>query len=61
MRLVEKSPYLHPIRHAERRDFTAEDLGRGSPVLAEAISRMRRGRVLRAPGFDGQFGCNRCH
>ncbi|MHC1712031.1 MAG: UvrD-helicase domain-containing protein [Solidesulfovibrio sp.] len=38
------------------RETPIEDLGRVNSILAEAISRMRRGRVLRDPGFDGQFG-----
>jgi len=34
-----------------------EDIARfGSPVLVEAIARMRRGQVIRRPGFDGQYG-----
>jgi uncharacterized protein (TIGR00375 family) len=33
-----------------------EDIGRVNPVMAEALGRMRRGRVLRDPGFDGQYG-----
>jgi len=28
----------------------------GSPQLAEAISRMRKGKVSIAPGFDGEYG-----
>ncbi len=28
----------------------------GSPLLAEAVSRVRQGKVIRRPGFDGQFG-----
>ncbi|MCL7488573.1 MAG: UvrD-helicase domain-containing protein, partial [Desulfobulbaceae bacterium] len=33
------------------------DLERGSsPVLAEAIQRMRSGNVIRRPGYDGEFG-----
>jgi len=37
-----------------------EDLSRvGSPLLAEAISRMRSGRVIRQFGFDGQYGAIR--
>ena len=28
----------------------------GSPIVAEALSRMRQGRVIRDPGFDGQYG-----
>jgi PHP family Zn ribbon phosphoesterase len=27
-----------------------------SPLLGEAISRMRSGRVVRQPGYDGEFG-----
>ncbi len=33
-----------------------EDLGRVSPLLAEGVSRMRKGEVRRDPGYDGQFG-----
>jgi DNA helicase-2/ATP-dependent DNA helicase PcrA len=34
-----------------------EDLARhGSALLAEAMSRMRQGRVIRQAGFDGQYG-----
>ncbi len=38
------------------RDAPLEDIGRISTPLAEGIGRMRRGRVLRTPGFDGQYG-----
>jgi len=38
------------------RDAPPEELARVNPALAEAVSRMRRGRVLRDPGFDGQYG-----
>ncbi|MFU2208206.1 UvrD-helicase domain-containing protein [Solidesulfovibrio sp. C21] len=38
------------------REAPAEEIGRVSTALAEAVSRMRRGRVLRTPGFDGQYG-----
>ncbi len=38
------------------RRVPAEDLARVDTIAAEAISRMRRGRVLREPGFDGQYG-----
>ena len=38
------------------RDTPAEDLARVNGNLAEAVTRMRRGRVFRDPGFDGQFG-----
>ncbi len=34
-----------------------EEISRkGSSLLSEAISRMRDGRVIRRPGFDGQYG-----
>ena len=34
-----------------------EDIARaGSSLLAEGISRMRAGRVMRRAGFDGQYG-----
>lgn len=34
-----------------------EDISRtGQPLLAEAISRLRRGEVIREAGFDGEFG-----
>jgi len=38
------------------RETPVEDLARVNSVLAEAIGRMRRGRVYRDPGFDGQYG-----
>ncbi len=28
----------------------------GSPLLAEAITRLRAGRVIRQPGYDGEYG-----
>lgn len=34
----------------------AEIESAGSPQLAEAISRMRKGKVSIAPGFDGEYG-----
>lgn len=33
-------------------DIAAAD----TPVLAEAITRLRAGRVIREPGYDGQYG-----
>lgn len=33
-----------------------EDIAKVSSALAEGIGRMRRGDVLRAPGYDGNFG-----
>ena len=39
-----------------------EDLSRkASPVLAEAIQRLRTGRVIRKPGYDGEFGVIRVY
>ena len=38
------------------RKVPGEDLSRISPPLAEGIERMRKGRVIRTPGFDGQYG-----
>ncbi len=38
-------------------DVSLDDIGRaGTPLLQEAISRMREGRVHIAPGYDGEFG-----
>jgi uncharacterized protein (TIGR00375 family) len=38
-------------------DIPLEDIERaGSPLLKEAISRMRKGNVYIAPGFDGEYG-----
>ncbi len=33
-----------------------EDLRKFSPLLAEGVSRMRRGEVFKQPGYDGRFG-----
>lgn len=38
------------------RETPEEDLRRVNATLAEAVRRMRRGKVLREPGFDGQYG-----
>ncbi len=38
------------------RETPVEDIAKVNTVMAEAIRRMRRGRVLRAAGFDGQYG-----
>lgn len=39
------------------RSAAVEDLARsGIPLLAEAIERMRSGRVIFDPGYDGEFG-----
>ncbi|MGE4299841.1 MAG: UvrD-helicase domain-containing protein [Desulfovibrionaceae bacterium] len=37
-------------------DTPLEDIARVSRPLAEGLGRMRRGQVLRKPGFDGEFG-----
>ncbi|MGQ9575528.1 MAG: UvrD-helicase domain-containing protein [Thermoguttaceae bacterium] len=45
-------PELFILEHAP-----LEQIARaGWPLLAEAIRRMRQGRVMRQPGFDGQYG-----
>ena len=33
-----------------------EEISHNSPILGEAIGRMRSGRVIRHPGYDGEFG-----
>ena len=38
------------------RDAPLEVVGKMSTLLAEGISRMRRGEVLREPGYDGSYG-----
>jgi uncharacterized protein (TIGR00375 family) len=38
------------------RETPPEDLARVNGLFAEAVTRMRRGRVYREPGFDGQYG-----
>src|SRR5262245_9813511 len=38
-------------------DVPVEDIGRaGSSLLAEAITRLRAGNVIRDPGYDGEYG-----
>jgi len=38
---------------------TLDEIDRAAPLLAEAVSRIRGGRVLRQPGYDGEFGAIR--
>ena len=33
-----------------------EEIGHEAPLLGEALARMRSGRVIRKPGFDGEYG-----
>jgi DNA helicase-2/ATP-dependent DNA helicase PcrA len=33
-----------------------EEISRQSPILGEAVGRIRRGQVVRKPGFDGEYG-----
>jgi ATP-dependent DNA helicase UvrD/PcrA len=33
-----------------------DEIREASPILGEAIGRMRAGRVIRRPGFDGEYG-----
>ncbi|GAA0529770.1 UvrD-helicase domain-containing protein [Saccharopolyspora thermophila] len=37
-------------------DVPLEELRRSDPAVAEAIGRLRDGRVLRNPGYDGEYG-----
>ncbi|MTD59319.1 AAA family ATPase [Amycolatopsis sp. RM579] len=38
------------------RDVPAEDLETRSPLLGEAVRRLRRGDVIREAGYDGEYG-----
>ncbi|MEU4448643.1 UvrD-helicase domain-containing protein [Actinosynnema sp. NPDC050801] len=38
------------------RDVPADDIAVHSPLLAEAVTRLRRGEVVRDPGYDGEYG-----
>ncbi|MDR3640648.1 MAG: UvrD-helicase domain-containing protein [Humidesulfovibrio sp.] len=38
------------------REAPLADIGRASTVLAEAVERMRAGKVLRSSGYDGEYG-----
>jgi DNA helicase II / ATP-dependent DNA helicase PcrA len=37
-------------------DVPIDDIKGHSPLLAEAIDRLRRGEVIREPGYDGEYG-----
>ncbi|MFZ5774420.1 MAG: UvrD-helicase domain-containing protein [Thermodesulfobacteriota bacterium] len=37
-------------------DTPTEEIATVSPVLAEAVGRVRAGKVIRTPGYDGEFG-----
>jgi len=38
-------------------DVPVEDIAAaGAPMLAEAVTRLRRGEVIRQPGYDGEYG-----
>jgi PHP family Zn ribbon phosphoesterase len=37
-------------------EMPVEDVARSSPLLGEAVSRLRQGRVIRNPGYDGEYG-----
>ncbi|MFA6465426.1 MAG: UvrD-helicase domain-containing protein, partial [Desulfurivibrionaceae bacterium] len=37
-------------------DTPIEEINRMSPVMGEAVARIRAGRVIRTPGYDGEFG-----
>ena len=38
------------------RDVPEEDIRKVNPLLAEGVMRIRRGEVLRQPGYDGEYG-----
>jgi uncharacterized protein (TIGR00375 family) len=40
-------------------DVPAEDIAAHSSLLAEAVTRMRRGEVIREAGYDGEYGAIR--
>jgi uncharacterized protein (TIGR00375 family) len=51
-RLLERlGPELFILREAP-----LADISRAAPVLAEAMERMRAGKVLRSSGYDGEYG-----
>jgi len=50
--LARIGPELFLLNEAPLKTIARE----GSPLLAEAVARMRKGRVLRHPGYDGQYG-----
>jgi len=51
-RLLERlGPELFILREAP-----LADISRAAPVLAEAVERMRAGKVLRSSGYDGEYG-----
>jgi uncharacterized protein (TIGR00375 family) len=50
--LEEMGSEFHILREASLGDIERA----GSPLLREAVARMRAGRVRIAPGYDGQFG-----
>lgn len=53
MRLISRlGPELNILM---KQDLTAIELSE-VPLLAEAINRMRKGKVFRQPGYDGQYG-----
>jgi uncharacterized protein (TIGR00375 family) len=37
-------------------DSEPEEISEYSPLLAEAVRRVRRGKVIRRPGYDGEYG-----
>jgi uncharacterized protein (TIGR00375 family) len=40
-------------------EVPVEDVARNSPLLGEAVARLRQGRVIRDPGYDGEYGAIR--
>jgi PHP family Zn ribbon phosphoesterase len=40
-------------------EVPAEDVARFDVLLGEAVTRLRAGRVIRDPGYDGEYGAIR--
>jgi uncharacterized protein (TIGR00375 family) len=40
-------------------EVPVEDVALNSPLLGEAVARLRQGRVIRDPGYDGEYGAIR--
>jgi uncharacterized protein (TIGR00375 family) len=38
------------------KEVPAEDIARADPLLGEAVTRLRRGTVIRQAGYDGEYG-----
>lgn len=50
--LAALGPELHILRHLDPEELSRQ----GEPLVAAGLTRMRRGEVAIAPGYDGEFG-----